>query len=101
MFHLNFQKRKSARIKTYCFYLVFFIFTACSTTKYNYKLGEEHFVRSGETLYVIAWRYGKDFKDLILWNNIKDGSLIYSGQVIKLTAPDNFSKTTKKKTVFF
>ncbi|SVA32207.1 uncharacterized protein METZ01_LOCUS85061, partial [marine metagenome] len=44
MFHLNFQKRKSARIKTYCFYLVFFIFTACSTTKYNYKLGEEHFV---------------------------------------------------------
>ena len=98
MFHLNSHKKKSARIKTYCFYLVFIIFTACSTTKYNYKLGEEHFVRSGETLYVIAWRYGKNYKDLILWNNIKDGSLIYSGQVIKLTAPENSSKITKKKT---
>jgi lipoprotein NlpD len=42
-------------------------------------------VRSGETLFTIAWRYGKDHRDLARWNRLGDGSLIYPGQVIRLT----------------
>ena len=44
-------------------------------------------MRAGETLFTIAWRYGKDHRDLARWNDLGDGSLIYPGQVIRLTAP--------------
>lgn len=47
----------------------------------------EHTVRRGETLYEIAWRYGRDYRRLARWNNLGDGSLIYPGQVIRLTPP--------------
>ncbi|MDX1405245.1 MAG: peptidoglycan DD-metalloendopeptidase family protein [Woeseiaceae bacterium] len=46
-----------------------------------------HVVRSGETLYTIAWRYGRDYRDLARWNRLGDGSLIYPGQVILLNPP--------------
>lgn len=48
---------------------------------------DEHIVRRGETLYSIAWRYGEDPRDLARWNRLGDGSLIYPGQVIRLTPP--------------
>jgi lipoprotein NlpD len=51
--------------------------------------GEQHVVRRGETLYTIAWRYGRDWRDLARWNRLGDGSLIYPGQVIRLTPPSN------------
>jgi len=47
----------------------------------------EHIVRRGETLFSIAWRYGKDPAELARWNRLGDGSLIYPGQVIRLTPP--------------
>ena len=43
-----------------------------------------HIVRRGETLFSIAFRYGKDPADLARWNRLGDGSLIYPGQVIRL-----------------
>ncbi len=46
-----------------------------------------HVVRSGETLFGIAWRYGKDPADLARWNRLGDGSLIFPGQLIRLTPP--------------
>ncbi len=46
-----------------------------------------HIVRSGETLFAIAWRYGKDPDDVARWNRLGDGSLIHPGQVIRLTPP--------------
>ncbi|HEX7062544.1 MAG TPA: peptidoglycan DD-metalloendopeptidase family protein [Woeseiaceae bacterium] len=46
-----------------------------------------HIVRSGETLFTIAWRYGKDYRDLARWNDLGDGSLIYPGQLIRLYPP--------------
>jgi len=48
---------------------------------------DEHIVRRGETLFSIAWRYGKDPKDLARWNGLGDGSLIYPGQAIRLAPP--------------
>jgi len=48
---------------------------------------QTHIVRKGETLFSIAWRYGKDAQSLASWNRLGDGSLIYPGQVIRLAPP--------------
>jgi len=48
---------------------------------------DEHFVRRGETLFSIAWRYGKNPADVARWNRLGDGSLIHPGQIIRLTPP--------------
>ena len=48
---------------------------------------QTHVVRGGETLFSISWRYGKDPDDVARWNRLGDGSLIYPGQVIRLTPP--------------
>jgi lipoprotein NlpD len=48
---------------------------------------DEHIVRRGETLFSIAWRYGKDPRAVARWNQLGDGSLIFPGQVIRLTPP--------------
>jgi len=45
---------------------------------------QTHIVRKGETLFSIAWRYGKDADALARWNRLGDGSLIHPGQVIRL-----------------
>jgi len=45
---------------------------------------QTHIVRKGETLYSIAWRYGKDPDDVARWNRLGDGSLIYPGQALRL-----------------
>jgi lipoprotein NlpD len=62
------------------------LLSACST-RWDHTPDSEHTVRRGETLYTIAWRYGRDHRDLARWNNLGDGSLIYPGQVIRLTPP--------------
>ncbi len=37
-------------------------------------------VKSGDTLYSIAWRYEKDFREVAQWNNIDPPYAIYPGQ---------------------
>ncbi|WP_413231513.1 peptidoglycan DD-metalloendopeptidase family protein [Microbulbifer aggregans] len=44
-----------------------------------------HLVSKGETLYSIAWRYGKDFKELAAINGIRSPYQIYPGQRLNLT----------------
>ena len=39
-----------------------------------------HTVRTGDTLYSIAWRYGVDVRDLVAWNSLADPNLIRVGQ---------------------
>ncbi|HSM29221.1 MAG TPA: peptidoglycan DD-metalloendopeptidase family protein [Woeseiaceae bacterium] len=53
---------------------------------------EQHIVRKGETLFSIAWRYGKDPKAVARWNRLGDGSLIYPGQVLRLTPPSGANR---------
>lgn len=43
-----------------------------------------HTVSKGETLYSIAWRYGRDFRELAALNGIKEPYSIYPGQRLKL-----------------
>ena len=59
----------------------------CSSSSSWDAQPDEHFVRRGETLFSIAWRYGKDPADVARWNQLGDGSLIHPGQIIRLTPP--------------
>ncbi len=43
-----------------------------------------YFVRPGDTLYTIAYRYGIDVNSLIAINNLDDPNTIYPGQRIRL-----------------
>lgn len=60
---------------------------ACSSGSGWDHRQHQHIVRKGETLYSIAWRYDKSPAELARWNKLGDGSLIYPGQVLRLTAP--------------
>ena len=51
-----------------------------------------HKVRRGETLYSIAFQYGKDYRSLARWNGIRAPYTIFVGQKIRL-------KETKKRVV--
>ena len=72
--------------------LNFFILIACTLLASCGGNGlrwtpEYHTVRSGETLYAIAWRYDVDYRTLARWNALGDGALIRPGQKINLSAP--------------
>ncbi|MBS0287943.1 MAG: peptidoglycan DD-metalloendopeptidase family protein [Proteobacteria bacterium] len=46
-----------------------------------------HVVARGETLYEIAWRYGRDYRDIALANHIHAPYVIYPGQKLTLKKP--------------
>ncbi len=58
-----------------------------SMTSWDEPAAATHTVRKGETLFSIAWRYGRDPDELARWNRLGDGSLIHPGQTIRLTPP--------------
>lgn len=67
---------------------VLLLVVACAPSNlWDQPAHDQHVVRAGETLFTIAWRYGKDYHDLARWNNLGDGSLIFPGQVIRLYPP--------------
>jgi lipoprotein NlpD len=59
---------------------------------------QTHIVRKGETLFSIAWRYGKSTEDIARWNRLGDGSLIYPGQVLRLTGVSSGTRRTPTTT---
>jgi lipoprotein NlpD len=64
------------------------LLAACGPkTRWDHTPRDEHVVRSGETLFAIAWRYNKDTAELARWNRLDDPSRIYPGQVLRLTPP--------------
>ena len=73
--------------------LLILLLSACGSTRWEDQRNT-HIVRTGETLYAISWRYGKDPADVARWNNLGDGSLIYAGQVLRLTPPSGGSAVT-------
>ncbi len=50
-------------------------------------------VRSGDTLYAIAFSYGADTRNLAKWNGISSPYVIYPGQTLRLSAPPVGSRT--------
>lgn len=56
---------------------------------------EYYVVRSGDTLYSISFGYRLDQRDLVAWNRLGDGSVIYPGQKLKLTGPAQAGQQAK------
>jgi len=73
------------------------LLAACASSSSWERSADQHIVRSGETLFTIAWRYGKDHQDLARWNALGDGSLIYPGQVIRLTGPTSGTRAPQPR----
>ena len=73
------------------------LLAACGGGTKWYEDPDTHIVRSGETLYSIAFRYGKSPDDLSRWNRLGDGSLIYPGQVLRLTGSRGSSSRTASR----
>lgn len=62
--------------------LVLALAAGCSSlTSYE---PQTYVVRSGDTLYSIAWRHGLDHRELARWNGLADPSRIYVGQRLVL-----------------
>lgn len=58
-----------------------------------------HSVKTGETLYSIAWIYGQDFRQIAVWNRIEEPYIIRPGQLLRLKPADAHSKIASKKTI--
>jgi len=59
------------------------LLASCSSNALRWT-PEYHTVRSGETLYSIAHKYGLDYRQLSKWNGLGDGSVIRDGQRLRL-----------------
>lgn len=73
------------------------IILGCASNQIDRDQSKKHFVRYGETIIFIAWRYGIDHQDLISWNNLTNEGLIYPGQILDLEPPQNFTRVNRKK----
>lgn len=71
--------------------LLLLLLGACGSSPDYTSSPEHHIVRRGETLFAIASRYGRTPAELARWNRLGDGSLIYPGQVLRLTPPGGAS----------
>jgi lipoprotein NlpD len=87
--------RRLHRVRSVCVTVAaLLVLLACvpQTSGYRSAGGDGyHTVQSGETLFEIAWQYGKDHHDLARWNKLGDGSLIFPGQRLRLTPPSGTS----------
>ncbi|MCP3669703.1 MAG: peptidoglycan DD-metalloendopeptidase family protein [Gammaproteobacteria bacterium] len=48
-------------------------------------------VRSGDTIYSIAWRYGLDHREFARWNSIRPPYRIYPGRTLRVASPPSRS----------
>lgn len=53
----------------------------------RYAESRSHVVRSGDTLYSIAWEAGHDYHEVAAWNGLEPPYLIRPGQRLRLTPP--------------
>ncbi len=66
------------------------------------KVVTHHHVKPGETLYSIAFEYGRDYRDVARWNHIRPPYTIFPRQKlrvvpIKSDIKHNWNKTTQRK----
>lgn len=81
--------------------VLFFLLNACTNNNYApiYNLERpktvthgSYIVRRGDTLYAIAWRYGRDHRELAKSNGIAWPYTIYTGQRINLSKQEPVKK---------
>lgn len=90
-------------IVTICIFSVLLLSSCTSSSIYlNKKFNPpvyfgQHVVQPGDTLYRIAWRYGRDLAELAETNNIDPPYVIVPGQKINLEKSPTYRITEKKK----
>lgn len=77
--------------KLYSIVLVMMLLFGCTPTIVEYG-PRVHVVQAGETLQIIAWRYGLDARNIAQWNQIDNPDLIFVNQQLNLT-PNARSRT--------
>jgi len=55
-------------------------------------------VKKGDSLYTIAWRAGKDWRNLARWNGLKPPYTIYPGQRLRLKPPPSKARRANRGT---
>ena len=74
---------------------ILLLLTACASKPFSWNTND-YTVRSGDTLYSIAWRFELNPKDLARWNKLSNSSLIHPGQRLH-TRPSTDSIDTNKR----
>ncbi|MFV2005069.1 MAG: peptidoglycan DD-metalloendopeptidase family protein [Gammaproteobacteria bacterium] len=85
------------KLRRSCFFLTTALFVvivsswlvACSSTGKKWN-PDDYTVKSGDTVYSIAWRYEIDAEDFADWNGLNSSKLIKPGQRLHTRRPYNF-----------
>ncbi|MBN1379886.1 MAG: peptidoglycan DD-metalloendopeptidase family protein [Gammaproteobacteria bacterium] len=72
------------------------VLTACGITQ-GLRSSQVYRVRSGDTLYAIAWRYQVDYKTLAQWNGIRSPYIIHPDQELILVDPEFLPENRRPK----
>lgn len=75
------------------------ILTACSGNGKKWN-PDDYTVKSGDTVFSIAWRYELDPEQFADWNNISRSKLIKPGQRLHTRKPYNFVSSRKSETTY-
>lgn len=70
------------------------LLSACSSNGKQWD-PEDYTVKSGDTVYSIAWRYELDAEDFSAWNNINSSHFIKPGERLHTRKPANFDASRK------
>ncbi|KZZ11292.1 hypothetical protein A3749_09350, partial [Oleiphilus sp. HI0078] len=96
------KNRRPLAFVTFCILTLFLLASCTSPSIYLDKNFNppvyfgQHVVRKGDTLYAIAWRYGREMKELARENGIKSPYVIVPGQKINLERRKNSQKSNLK-----
>jgi lipoprotein NlpD len=76
--------------------LAVFFLTACSSDGKRWD-PEDYTVKSGDTIYSIAWRYEIDPEDFAAWNELRNSAFIKPGQRLHTRKPAGFDASRKTR----
>lgn len=83
-----------------CIALSIAVLSACSN-QISHRIAkwnpDDYTVKSGDTLYSIAWRYELDPEQLAAWNNVASSNLIKPGQRLHTKKPANFDANRARR----
>lgn len=91
--------RRSTLLQTAFFSAGIFVtclLAACSSDGKRWD-PEDYTVKSGDTIYSIAWRYEIDAEDFAGWNGLRNSAFIKPGQRLHTRKPANFEANKKKR----
>jgi len=85
-------------LTTYLFtvFLVSCLLTACGSNGKQWD-PEDYTVKSGDTVYSIAWRYELDPEEFAAWNGMRTSKFIKPGQRLHTRKPANFDADRKSR----